>query len=148
MVDFAKKLAESRAKQRRVLICGSRRWNNQDLIFRCLRKANTTRPIDVVIQGEAIGADRMARECAERLGINVLSFPAEWERYGRSAGPVRNQQMLEQGEPTEVWCFSEDLMNSKGTGDMFHRALKAGLLTFTFRSDGFNRYNITPPIRG
>jgi hypothetical protein len=60
------------------------------------------------------------------MGLPVESFPADWEQYGRAAGPIRNQQMLE-AKPDRVFAFHEDLEHSKGTGDMVRRARKAGV---------------------
>lgn len=132
---------------RRVLICGDRHWNNYDLILRCVRKAHATEPIDIIIEGEARGADVMGRQAAEELGILIAPFPAEWDRLGRAAGPIRNQQMLDEGKPTEVWCFHNNLRESKGTADMFHRSLNAGLLVYAIREGGFNKYQQYEPDR-
>lgn len=125
---------------RRVLICGDRRWSNYDLILRCVQKANATEQIDVIIEGEAEGADKMGRKAGEACGIPIMPFKANWNKYFRAAGPIRNQQMLDEGKPTEVWCFHNDLPNSKGTADMFHRSLKAKLLVYAIRDGGFNSY--------
>lgn len=81
----------------RVLICGDRDWTD-DLFIRDML-AGLPSPPEIVIQGEARGADTLGRKAAEALGIPVLSFPANWNRYGRGAGPIRNQQMLDEGKP-------------------------------------------------
>jgi hypothetical protein len=86
----------------------------------------------VVIEGEARGADTFARLCAGVLGIEVLRFPADWEKYGRAAGPIRNSQMLKEGNPDVVVGFHHDIEKSKGTRDMLTRAKKAGKATFIF----------------
>lgn len=52
-----------------------------------------------IIEGGAKGADRMAREWARRQGLPVLTFEANWDRYGNGAGPIRNQWMLTWGKP-------------------------------------------------
>lgn len=54
-------------------------------------------------------------------------YPADWEKHGKAAGPIRNQQMLTEGKPDIVVAFSDNLSNSKGTADMCRRAHKAGL---------------------
>lgn len=111
----------------RVLICGSRHWSNGNLILQVLRGLDG---VEVVIEGEAPGADTLARQAAEQLGIPVLPFPADWERRGGAAGPLRNQRMLDQGKPDLVLAFSEDLTRSRGTLDMCARARRAGLPSF------------------
>lgn len=108
----------------RLLICGSRAWTDGEVIFQELRKLDD---VTVVIEGEAPGADTLARQAAEQLGIPVLPFPADWDRYGRGAGPLRNQQMLDEGKPDLVLALSEDLNSSRGTADMVARARLAGV---------------------
>ena len=108
----------------RILVCGSRRWTDGALI---LRELSALRGVEVVIEGEAPGADTLVRQAADQLGIPVLPFPADWDRYGRGAGPRRNQQMLDEMKPDLVLAFSEDLNSSRGTADMVARARRAGL---------------------
>lgn len=122
---------------RRILICGDREWTNYELVLRCVRKANATEPIDLIIEGECRGADVMGRRAAEACGIYIAPFPAEWDRLGKRAGPVRNQQMLDEGKPTEVWAFHDCLAQSRGTTDMINRCRKAGVPGFHIYNGGF-----------
>ena len=103
----------------RVLVCGSRDWTDAALILETLRGVAE---VTVVIHGAATGADTLAGDAARTLGIHVLPFPADWERHGRAAGPIRNQQMLDEGKPVLVLAFSENLNSSRGTADMVARA--------------------------
>lgn len=114
----------------RVLICGDRDWDDENLI----RQAIFTRlaPGDVVIHGAARGADSMAGAIAREFGLKVEMFPAQWDRHGRAAGPIRNQQMLDEGKPDEIWAFHWDLSVSKGTRDMAIRGLKARFRVINF----------------
>jgi len=105
----------------RVLICGSRNWLDKRIIHRrmlSLPKRTT------IIEGGARGADTIARQIAEKLGYAVEEYPANWELYGKAAGVLRNQQMLDEGKPELVIAFHEDIENSRGTGDMVRRARK------------------------
>jgi len=103
----------------RVLICGSRSWTDR----KAIRDFLLTLPkSSVVIEGEASGVDTIAREEAEKLGIEVLKFPADWKRYGRAAGPIRNRQMLVEGKPDIVVAFHSDISKSKGTLNMLRQA--------------------------
>ena len=61
------------------------------------------------------------------MGFRVESFPAKWDLYGRAAGPIRNQEMLDVGKPSLVVYFHSDLKDSKGTKDMVERATKSGI---------------------
>lgn len=104
----------------RVLVCGSREWTDRDAIYNFL--AFLTRD-NVVIHGAARGADSIAAEAAGRRGAAVVAFPAEWDKHGKAAGPIRNQRMLDEGKPDVVIAFGV----GRGTGDMIRRAGKAGV---------------------
>ena len=112
----------------RILFCGDRLWSNTALIHAVMSELNP----DVVIEGEAPGADTLSREVAEQLNIPVLKFPANWKQFGRAAGPIRNRQMLDDGRPDLVVAFHNNLPNSKGTKNMLAQASKRGLPTRTY----------------
>lgn len=59
----------------------------------------------VIIHGGASGADSLAGIIALTLNIPVKVYPAEWKKYGKSAGYIRNAQMLEEGKPDKVLAF-------------------------------------------
>ena len=80
---------------------------------------------DLVISGCALGADQAGEHWAGRNGVPVCQFPADWDRYGPSAGPRRNQQMLEKGKPTHGVALWDGV--SKGTLDMLKRLVSAGV---------------------
>ena len=108
----------------RVLVCGDRHWENYVAI---LRKLSEFPAGTVVIEGEAKGADLLARRAAVELGFPVEPFPAEWSRYGRAAGPIRNEAMLTEGLPDRVLAFHANISESKGTANMVALARKAGV---------------------
>ena len=112
----------------RLLICGDRNWSSGDAIREIIKQYNPS----VIIEGEARGADTLARLAGETLGIEVLRFPADWDKYGKAAGPIRNSQMLKEGNPDVVVGFHYKINDSKGTRDMLTRAKKAGKATFIF----------------
>lgn len=112
----------------RLLVCGDRNWGGRDNEALLRERLEALRP-EVVIHGCARGADRMAGRLAGELGCVVVEFPAQWDKFGRAAGPIRNQQMLDEGSPDHVlWCH-HDLNSSRGTADMVRRAQKAGIPT-------------------
>lgn len=89
---------------------------------------------DVIIEGDARGIDRMAATVARKHKKELLVFPANWDRYGRSAGPRRNEQMLaklrfleREGCEIEVIAFHPDIRNSKGTYHMAKIAWQTGV---------------------
>lgn len=72
------------------------------------------------------GADKIADEIAKSelglvVGETLLRMPAEWRRYGKAAGPIRNQRMLNELHPTIVYAFRAG-KKSSGTDDMIKRA--------------------------
>ena len=105
----------------RVLVCGSRHFNNYEL----LEKTLETIPITTIIEGEARGADTLARIYGERRSLDVLPFPAKRDEHGKAAGPIRNAQMLREGQPELVVAFRSS--NSRGTQNMINQARKAGV---------------------
>lgn len=105
-------------------MCGDRNWIDPRPVLRELR----TYPAGtVVIHGAARGADTLAARAAYQLGFDVRAYPADWERYGRSAGPRRNAIMLREGKPDAVLAFHADIDKSRGTKHMVALARVAGL---------------------
>lgn len=94
----------------RVLVCGGRSYRDDRFMDWVLTKY----PIHAIIEGEAPGADSMAREWAEAHGIPFDPFPANWKKYGKRAGHIRNTQMLMEGLPDLVIAFR----GGSGTANM------------------------------
>lgn len=105
---------------RRIIICGSRHWADEETIAWYIDRlpANT-----VVVQGGASGADAIARRLAQARGLPVETINAEWRRWGRRAGPIRNREMLARGVDA-VYAFRCP-GHSPGTDDMVHAARMA-----------------------
>jgi hypothetical protein len=115
----------------RVLICGSRTFREADIIRHWLLGVKATGAEVTVIHGAAKGADSLGGFYANHLGFDVEEYPAQWDRDGKAAGPIRNQRMLDEGKPEVVWAFvDKPLTDSRGTGDMVRRARKAGVPVF------------------
>lgn len=107
----------------KVLVCGDRNWTDQAAIYKRLALLDMS---TTIIHGAARGADRIAGDAAERLGLPVIAVPAEWELHGKSAGPIRNRKMLDM-EPELVIAFHSDLSKSRGTADTVREARKRGI---------------------
>jgi len=75
----------------------------------------------VIIQGEADGADAWAKKWAEINSIETIDFPANWDTHKKSAGFIRNKQMLDEGKPELVIAFK----GGNGTAMMIDIAKKA-----------------------
>lgn len=113
-----------------VLICGSRDWENKDIIQSALDELGEG---DVVIAGGARGADRLGEQLAKAQGLQVRVFPADWDQYGKSAGAIRNIQMLDQ-EPNQIWAFWDG--KSPGTAHTIREAKKRNFLVRIWAPDG------------
>ena len=107
----------------RVLIAGSRFYTDYQKILAVVKSLD----IDLVIAGGCRGADTLAVRAARQCGIKYIEYPADWKRFGKSAGPIRNKAMLDLEKPDLVLVFHEDLAKSKGTRDMIIRASRAGI---------------------
>ena len=114
---------------KRVIVTGTREGLHDDGKALLLRRLYELKPC-VLVEGGARGVDRQARGLAERLGLSVDTFQAEWVVYGKAAGPIRNQEMLEAGADL-VLAFPGQ--NSKGTWDMIRRAKSAGVPVEIYR---------------
>lgn len=119
----------------RVLICGGRYYNDlEEFHYRTsevLWKKGWHHPKDpyrphrdvVIISGMAKGADTLATKYAKINSLILAEFPADWNKYGKSAGYIRNKEMLEKGKPDLVIAFP----GGKGTAMMINLARKAGV---------------------
>lgn len=105
----------------RILVCGGRKFADYDLLKRTLDEYR--RPGLVIIHGCQRGADQLAARWAFESEIVTDPYPAEWKKYGPMAGPIRNQQMIEEGKPDFIIAF----VGGVGTADMKERGLKSGL---------------------
>jgi hypothetical protein len=124
----------------RILVCGSRDWTDKELMRSYFKNfAKDT----VIIEGEARGADVMARELANEFGLKHDPYPAAWTELGKSAGAVRNGKMLKDGKPDMVMAFHDDLSKSKGTRNMVKIARLAGVPVYVI---GHGPGNTSKPI--
>ncbi|KNY30543.1 DUF2493 domain-containing protein [Pseudobacteroides cellulosolvens] len=107
----------------KVLVSGSRYYRDYQKILAVVKSLN----IDLLIAGGCRGADTLAVRAARQCGVRFIEYPADWQRFGKSAGPIRNAQMLKMEKPDLLLVFHEDLAKSKGTRDMIIRASHAGI---------------------
>lgn len=86
----------------------------------------------LIVQGGAKGADRAARDWANRLdGPRPVTFEADWKRLGRAAGPIRNGQMVAAGADLVIAFPGGD-----GTADCVRQAREAKLYVLDLRLEG------------
>lgn len=112
----------------RVIIAGSRSFKDyavlQTACDNLLAKKKQTHHI-VVVSGTAKGADTLGEQYASERGYTVERFPADWQRYGKAAGPVRNRRMADNADALIAFWDG----HSTGTKDMIMKAKKKGLAT-------------------
>lgn len=113
----------------RILVCGSRHFNDYNFMYRTIAAMFDPDDTLTLIHGDARGADRLA-EAVFLSGYFHSSpeykrFPADWSKYGKAAGPIRNKQMLDEGKPDLVIAFLGP--NSRGTQNMIDQARRAGV---------------------
>lgn len=91
---------------RTLLVCGSRTYSSQISVWSTLDAIMSRTPFQYLITGEYRGgADMWAKAwCAENEPL-YRGFPADWDRYGKRAGYLRNAQMLSEGKPDLVVAF-------------------------------------------
>jgi len=103
-----------------VIVCGGRRYDDAARVYQVLDEI-VTRPL-IIVQGDAVGADYLAKMWAGSRGIHCATVPALWEVNGKSAGPIRNEAML-MLNPDLVIAFP----GGRGTADMVARANAMGV---------------------
>ena len=118
-----------------VLICGGRTRINYDMFEHFVTEVLVENEIEnpEIVSGCCEGIDLLGEEYAQKHNLDVAQFPAEWKRYGRSAGIIRNNQMLEYINSFEnpiVIAFWNG--TSKGTGYTINKANKLGIPVYIF----------------
>lgn len=106
----------------RVLVCGGRDYNDLATARAVLDSLRASRGIDLVIEGGALGADRVGRLWAQTSGVHVATVSALWDAYGKRAGMLRNAAMLLL-QPDLVVAFR----GGAGTANMIKQARAAGV---------------------
>lgn len=111
---------------RRVLITGSRDWTDELAIIDAITNIAIPPSAWTLVHGDSRGADRIGASFAAGLGMTVEAHPADWDRYGRSAGFRRNAEMVNLGADVCLAFIRDDSRGATMTADM---AEKAGIRT-------------------
>lgn len=113
----------------KAIIAGSRDAIDYSHLLTAINAFNLTgKEITEVVSGTARGADKMGEKWAKENDIPVKRFPANWNKYGKSAGYRRNEEMAEYADYLiALWDFE-----SRGTKHMVDlaRREKLGILVF------------------
>ena len=114
----------------RILVCGGRHFDDYVLLEKTINGVIAESGCEgiEIVSGHCVGADRLGEIYAEKHNAQVKIFPAEWEKYGKRAGPMRNKQMVDYISGFEnkiVIAFVS--ANTKGTRNTITLAQKANI---------------------
>jgi hypothetical protein len=115
----------------RLLVCGGREFTDVQAAFAALDRLHARNPVSLLIEGGARGADAIARYWADENAIPFVTFQADWDGLGPSAGPLRNIRMLQEGRPDMVAAFP----GRRGTAHMVRIAEEAGVHVVRLAAD-------------
>jgi hypothetical protein len=123
----------------RILITGSRAWTDRKTIRQALEAVLEQCAGDcfedisevTVVHGAARGADRITAEIATELGCTVEAHPADWDRHGKAAGPIRNAEMVRLGADL---CLAFPTQRSIGTRHCMQLARAAGISVLCYEA--------------
>jgi hypothetical protein len=103
---------------KRLLVTGSRDYGDHVRVTRILTPF--MHQGITLVHGDGRGLDKLAAKTWTQAGEDALAVPADWDRYGKRAGPLRNQQMVDLGG--YIACIAFPLPGSRGTWDCVRRA--------------------------
>ena len=117
-----------------VLVTGSREMLNYEYLKSILDRYS----IGGMVHGDAVGADTLAQKWADANNVLTVRYPVaekHWKAYGKKAGVLRNQAMLDQHKTISL-VIAFPVPGSRGTADMIRRATAAGIDTHIFVGHG------------
>lgn len=112
----------------RCIIAGSRVGVSYDDVSKAMEGCPWTSEISEVVSGKARGVDTMGEQWAKENSIPIKEFPADWKKWGKSAGSRRNEEM---GDYAHALVAVWDGL-SRGSKHMIDYATKKGLKVFVY----------------
>lgn len=114
----------------RMIVAGCRTFQDYALMCSHLDRITAEIPGRIeLISGHAPGTDILGERYAREHDLKLRVFPAQWELYGKTAGVIRNQQMIDYALKESAIAVFFWNGSSRGTRDAIRRALKAGIDT-------------------
>lgn len=121
---------------RTAIVCGGRDFTDHDLAFHALDQLWKQDRFNAIVEGGQRtrdpktrkiigGADYWAHVWAKERGVDCFTEPADWDKWGKRAGPIRNLAMIVKYEPVLVVAFP----GGYGTADMLARAEEYGIIS-------------------
>lgn len=90
----------------KLVVAGSRDFNDYNLLSTTLDEVVTELKTEynvTIVSGTANGADKFGEKYAEKHGLKIERHPANWGRFGRGAGPIRNAEMVKESDGVVVF---------------------------------------------
>lgn len=89
----------------KIVIAGTRTFSDYKLMDEEIKKFLIENEVSnpEIVSGMSRGADKLGFRWAEQNGFQTKKFPADWNKYGRAAGPIRNKEMLNYGDSVLVF---------------------------------------------
>lgn len=113
----------------KVIIAGGRNFFNYEFLKMKCEVILHGKPIVEIVSGTANGADRLGERYAKEKGYTITQFPAQWDKFGKSAGYKRNQQMADYADCLIAFWDGK----SRGTKHMIDIAKSKGLTISVFQ---------------
>jgi hypothetical protein len=106
-----------------VLVTGGRDYGDIGTVFDALVSLNAENEIKYLIHGDAKGADTLADSVAKEIGISRIKLPANWTKFNKGAGSIRNKSMIDLFKIDLVLAFP----GGTGTAHMKRYATENGI---------------------
>lgn len=82
----------------RLIIAGSRTLTPSFGFIRSCVRMFEIQELKEIVCGMAEGVDSEGLHFGSHLELTIAKFPADWNKHGKAAGPIRNKQMAEYGD--------------------------------------------------
>jgi hypothetical protein len=114
-----------------IAIVGSRNFNNYDYMKSSFLEqvgSDLNNTEIIIVSGGAKGADALAEKIAKDFSLETMIFPAEWKKFGKSAGFIRNTTIVENADMILAFPIGE----SRGTWDTIRKGQAKGIPVHIF----------------
>ena len=119
-----------------ILVTGARDWQDEQLVKNALDQFKNKKVI--LIHGNCAGLDKIAEKVGIELGFEIESHPADWKKYGKAAGPIRNKEMIQSLNNYKnkyMFAFHDAIDLSRGTKDCVKQAEKMNIFAQIIKHD-------------
>ncbi len=122
----------------KIAVGGSRSIESYELVCQVLN--NLIMPGDVILSGNAPGADRLGERYAQEHGLQFKIIPSEWEKHGLRATMMRNEVLLKAADCIIIFWDGK----SEGSKHMIDISARAKKLLAEVRPDGYLKLSRNP----